>query len=338
MSRVEVFLDETPGETRGMIARDGRFERLIIQRDDDSPVLRLGARSVGRIVRVESGLKGAFVDLGTAAPAFLRGAAPPPRGSLVEVQVTAEPRDAKGAAVRLIGPATGELRLTQAGPGVRDILATLVPGEEPQDGTAAIRAGLAAEEEVLSGRLAVESLGLDVAIERTRALVAVDLDLAAGGATGRAARDRANGRGLQEAARSIRLREWGGLVAIDLIGTGHNGEAIIAAARRACGEAAVFGPVNRFGVLMLSLPWGRTPVETLLRGADAGARLRRVAQTAVRSLRLALLSDRSIPTMTLSCGPGVGALATPWVEALGPRARLAISPSGGTDAYEIWTR
>ena len=38
---VEVFLDEQPGETRGVIAREGRFEHLLIQREAD-PALAAG--------------------------------------------------------------------------------------------------------------------------------------------------------------------------------------------------------------------------------------------------------------------------------------------------------
>ena len=58
---IEVFLDETPGETRGVIVRNGRFTHLILHRDSDRPSDRLGARCVGRIARVEAGLRGAFV-------------------------------------------------------------------------------------------------------------------------------------------------------------------------------------------------------------------------------------------------------------------------------------
>lgn len=338
MSRVEVFLDDTPGEQRGIVVRDGRYEHLVIHRDDDPPCQRLGARCVGRVMSVKPGLKGAFVDLGEGAPAFLPGKRPPPEGSRVELEVTAEPRDSKGAVVRLIGAASGEPRVLNPGPDVKAILAQLAPGIEPQLGIEALTAGLGAEEEALSAGLAVEGLGLDLAIERTRALIAVDLDLAPDAATGRNARDRANARGLEESARLIRLKSWGGLVAIDLIGVGHDGEAVLAAARRAFTAEASFGPVNRFGVLMMSLPWGRTPIEEMMRPAAEPARLRQTAQTAVRRLRLALLSDRSEPTMTLCCSPEVGTLAEPWIEAMGPRARLKISPDGPTHAYELWTR
>lgn len=337
MSRVEVFLDDTPGEARGVVVRDGQFEALVIQRDDDPPAERLGARVTGRVLRVEEGVKGAFVDIGGGAPAFLPGKAPPPEGSRIEAEVTAEPRGGKGAVIRPLGAGSGEPGVLSPGPDVPAILAALAPGIAAQTGVEAIRAGLAAEEEALTAGVVIESLGLDLGIERTRAMVAVDLDLAPSAATGRNARDRANVRGLHEAARLIRLRHWGGLIALDLIGANLDGEAILAAARRAFGEAAAYGPVNRFGVLMVSLPWGRRPVEDLLKPSDERARLRQTAQTAVRRLRLALLSDRSQPTMTLCCGPELATLTAPWIAALGPRARLAPNADGPPHAYELWT-
>ena len=69
MSAVEVFLDETPGETRGAVMRDGRYTHLLIQRDGDAPQTRLGARSIGWVVEINPGLRGAVVDLGGAAAA-----------------------------------------------------------------------------------------------------------------------------------------------------------------------------------------------------------------------------------------------------------------------------
>ena len=49
MSQLEVFLDDTPGEVRGMVVRNGRFDALIIQRESDVPQHRLGTRSTGDI-------------------------------------------------------------------------------------------------------------------------------------------------------------------------------------------------------------------------------------------------------------------------------------------------
>ena len=106
MADIEVFLDQTPGETRGVIARKGRYHHLIIQRDSDRPSDRLGARSVGRIARVEPALRGAFVDLGAGEP---YGFLPlgqndkPGEGTKVEVEVSAEPRERKGPVLQTWG-------------------------------------------------------------------------------------------------------------------------------------------------------------------------------------------------------------------------------------------
>lgn len=328
MSRVEVFLDETPGETRGIVVRDGGYERLIVQRDDDRPTLRLSARVNGRVMRIEPAMKAAFVDLGVADMAGFLSLPSGQRlteGARVEVEVAAEPRDGKGPTLRWIGPATGEVGLTTAGPDVRAWLEVLVPGVEPVTGAQAIQAGWNAEEEALSSGVAVADLGLDLDLRRTRALVAADLDWSAVGAGARrTARDRANGRGLDEVARLVRLKSWGGLVAIDLIGVGHDGAATAAAARRAFRDEPqlVLGPVNRFGVLMLSVPWRWTPVEQRLATDDPASSMRRSAQEGVRRLYHALLSDRSTPRRVLRCSPEEAALAEPWVTRIGPRAGL----------------
>ncbi|MBU3972041.1 MAG: RNA-binding protein [Alphaproteobacteria bacterium] len=339
MSGLEVFLDETPGEVRGVIARDGRFEHLLIQRHDDVLEHRLGARSVGRVAEVHPGLKGAFVDLGTVAAGFLpfRGQDRLAGGQKVEVEVTAEPREGKGPTLRLIGAGEGAPRLLSPGPTVAETLARLAPGVAPVAGLAAIRAGREAEEEAARPGERFPDTGLDLRVERTRALIAVDLDLAPGPGVsfGAQARTRANRQGLYEAARLIRLKRWGGLTAIDLIGTGQDGEVVMAAARQAFGgdPEVVFGPVNRFGVLQLALPWRRTPLEEVLNGPDGRRRPEQRAQDIVRSLRAGLLSNTGAPRISLRCAPGDAAHAAPWVAELGPRAHLIADPAIAPGAF-----
>lgn len=332
MSGLEVFLDDTPGEVRGMVARNGRFEHLLIQRDYDIPGHRLGARSVGRVADVHPGLKGGFVDLGAAPPlGFLpfRGQDRLAVGQKVEVEVTAEPRGGKGPTLRLIGAGEGAPRLLAPGPTVAETLTRLAPGAPVVTGVAAIQASLYAEEDAVQTRELFSDTGLDVAVERTRALVAVDLDLAPGAAFGAPARTRANRQGLHEAARRIRLKRWGGLVAVDLIGVGHDGEAILGAARQAFGADPdiVYGPVNRFGVLQLALPWRLTPLEEILNGLDRRRRPAQRVQDVVRALRLSLLSDTSAARVTARCAPEDAALAAPLVAKLGPRAHLTADPA-----------
>ena len=339
MSEVEAFLDDTPGEVRGVVVRDGRFEHLLIQREDDVPEHRLGARCIGRIVEVHPGLKGCFVDLGPVVHGFLpfRGQDRLTSGQKVEVEVSAEPREGKGPTLRLIGAGEGEPRLLTPGPTVAETLARLAPGVAPVTGLAAIQASWDAEEEALADRDLVHDTGLDIAVERTRAMIAVDLDLspAPGMAFGAAARTRANRQGVQAAARMIRLKRWGGLVAIDLIGTGQDGDVVMAAAKQAFGgdPEVVFGPVNRFGVMQLAVPWRLTPLEEVLNGRDRRRRPEQRAQDIVRSLRHSLMSDTTVARITLRGAPDEAALAAPLVARLGPRAHLIADPAIAPGAF-----
>ena len=337
---LEVFLDETPGETRGVIARDGRFEHLIVHRDDDPPQNRLGARAVGRVIEVQPGLAAAFVDLGAPGrPAFLPfdQGRPPREGEHLEVEVVAEPRERKGPTVRRIGPAEGSPRLLRPGPDVAAELARLAPGVPIQTGLAAVRASLDAEEEAMGQGGVFPEIGLDLAVQRTRALIAVDIDHAPlAGRDARRGRDRANLEGLRQAARLIRLKNWGGLVAVDLVGTRLNAEAITAAARSAFdAPEAAFGPVNRFGVLQLSLPWRRTPIDERLHGSDGGPSLTGAAIDTVRRLGLRLLQDTAAPRIAAHCRPEEAALVAPLAARLGPRAAVVADPGVAVGRADI---
>ncbi|HEX8471153.1 MAG TPA: RNA-binding protein [Brevundimonas sp.] len=326
---IEVFLDETPGETRGLISRDGRYTHLFIERDGDVAALKLGARSIGRVAEIDSGLKGAFVELVGGAAGFLPlGKSHDLRqGQKIEVEVSAEPREMKVAALRRIGAGEGDPRLVKAGPKVVETLTKLAPGVEIQTGVFAIEAAWEAEEEALSGSVVLAGAGLDLAIQRTRAMVTVDIDHAGKKAAGGA--KQANLLGLHHAARLIRLNRWGGLVAFDLVGTGQDGDALLKAARDAFGgdPEVVFGPLNRFGVLMLSLPWRRRPLDEILNGSKTSPTLESRAIAIVRRLRHAMLSNTSAPRLFAQCTPQEAEIAAPLVAKLGPRAHLRSDPA-----------
>tara|TARA_R110000868_G_scaffold109855_1_gene298221 strand:- start:20842 stop:21864 length:1023 start_codon:yes stop_codon:yes gene_type:complete len=333
---VEVFLDAMPGETRGMVFRDGLPEHLLIQRDSDVAQHRLGALCVGRVIEVAAGLRGAFVDLGAGDPA---GFLPLARevtirnGDRIAVEVTTEPRDGKGPVLRHLGPGEGPPRLLEAGPDVVARLARLAPDVDVETGLAAIAAGREAVEVALGETMVVPAIGLDLAVQRTRALVAVDIDHApVAGRDVRKGRERANREGLVQAARLIRLKGWGGLVAIDLIGTGQDGEMIQRTAKSVFGgdPAVAIGPVNRFGVLSLSLPWRLRPIEAVL-----GRTVEDRALDTVRALRHRLLDDTATPRFTAACAPDEAAIAAPLVARLGPRAALRVVPGLDPGAARI---
>lgn len=335
---VEVFLDETPGETRGAVMRDGRYTHLLIHREDDAAQTRLGARSVGRVIEVNPGLRGAFVDISGPTAAFL----PFPRsdritqGQRLEVVVTAEPRAGKGAVVRRLGAGEGAPRLIQPAASIAEQLRDLAPDQETFTGIAAIDAVVEAEEEALAQSIVVASHGIDLAIERTRALVAVDIDFASTpGRDPKQARAAANREGLKQAARLISLRNWGGLVVIDMVGDGQDAEAQSKVVRAAFSQEpqAVFGPISRFGLLQMSLPWRRTPIEEVLLDAGGRPSVQTRAISVVRALRRQLLADTLSPRIIARCAPEEALIAHLLASYLGPRAVIqadaAIPPGRG---------
>ncbi len=337
---IELFYDDTPGERRGVVARNGRFEQMLIQREGDPEAMRLGARSVGRVVAVEPGLSGAFVDLGGEGPhAFL----PFERnhvltvGQTLEVVVTAEPREAKGPVLRRLGAGEGAPRLLEAAPDLLDALTALAPGVEVQTGAAAIQASWDAEEEALGQGDFFAETGVDLAVQRTRALIAVDIDFAPlPGRDSRKGKAAANREGLRQAARLIRLKRWGGLVAVDLIGTVLDGAAVTLQAKEAFAWApdASWGPVSRFGLMQLSLPWRHTPIEEALGRPGSDRALQSEAIDLTRRLRHALLSDTASPRRVGHCRPALMQRAAPLIARLGPRAGLrqdeAVRPGAET--------
>lgn len=324
---IEVFLDEAPGETRGAVLRDGRYTHLLIHRDGDLPQHRLGARSVGRVTEINPGLRGAFVDLGAGAPAFLpfHRNERLTQGERLEATVVAEPRAGKGAVLRRLGPGEGAPRLLEAAPSIAAQLRDLAGGGGLTTGLAAIDAVTEAEEEALASRHVFNSHGIDLAIERTRALIAVDIDHTAGtGRDPKQARAAANRLGLNQAARLISLRNWGGLIVVDLVGDAEDAAAGDKAARAAFSHEpqAVFGPISRFGLLQMSLPWRRTPIEEILFEAGRRPSVQTEVLALARALRRRLLSDTRSARVVARCAPDEAALLGPLAARMGPRASV----------------
>lgn len=289
MSRRAAYLDVGVGETRAVITLDDRAERLILRRHDDDPRLLLGARLCARVASVEPVIATAFLDLGGGAEAILpfKPDARPVRGAALEVEIRSEPRDGKLAVARAIGEGQGAPRLLSEAPDLADVLHRIAPDADIVRGPEARAVADEAEAEALE---TVHPLpgGGTIAIEPTRALTAVDVDLGErkGGDAKRATRQ-ANLAALAEAARLLRLKGLGGLVVIDLAGRGHDGTALLAAARLAFGPdnpGVAIGPVGRFGTMELSIPRRTRPVLELLVGPLGAPTDRALAQRLIRRL------------------------------------------------------
>ena len=213
-------------------------------------------------------------------------------------------------------------------------LEALVHGAALVEGRAARQVADDAEAEALETIHPLPGGG-DIAIEPTRALTAIDVDLSdrKGGDAKRVTRQ-ANLAALGMSARLLRLKGLGGIVVIDLAGRGHDGTALLAAARAAFGPdnpGVSIGPVGRFGTMEMSLPRRMRPVAELLCRDDGSLSDRSLAQRLIRRLQA---EGEQAPGARLAavCAPAVAAAAAPLAALLAAQigARFTITPDAAS--------
>lgn len=344
MSERRAYLDVGVGETRGVVTLDGRPERLLIARDGDLASQMLGAEVVGRVRRVERALALAFVELGEGPDGVLNLRSEMGRvvqGQAVRVEIRAEAHAGKGPQLRLVGDAEGGPRLASPAPDLAAELRTLTKGAKIEEGPRARTSADAAEAEALASEFPLPGGGR-ITIEPTRALVAVDVDVGdrAGSESKRTARA-ANLAALGVAARVLRLKGEGGLVVIDLAGRGHDGPALLAAARAAFapdGPGVAFGPISRFGTLELTLARRRRGVRERLLDADGRLATETLALRLVRAIEREALADpggrlaaRAAPDVVAAAGAYLGTLR----ERFGARLDLVADPTRARETFEV---
>jgi Ribonuclease G/E len=333
MTERRTYLDVGVGETRGVVTLDGRPERLLIRRDGDLACQALGAEVIGRVRKVERQLALAFIDLGEGPDGVLNLRPDMARlveGQALRVEIRSEARAGKGASLRLVGEGEGAPRVVAPAPSLEDELAGVASRAPLVTGGVARATADTAEAEALETVFALPGGGT-VAIEPTRALIAVDVDLGdrAGGDAKRATRA-ANFAALATAARVLRLKGEGGLVVIDLAGRGHDGPAMISAARLAFGPdnpGVALGPVSRFGTLELTVPRRRRAAADHLLDADGQPTALTLALRLVRRIEREAAADPGA-RLEARAAPDVVEATQPYLKALTDRfgARLGLVP------------
>ena len=312
-----------------MVVLDGLPERLWIERDGEAARPRLGERHRARVEELSPGLGLARLALagGLEAALPLSKSAPPHRGAMVEIEIAAESRGAKGAIARLLGPAAGPVERLRAAPGLEARLKAAAPDAVIEVGEQAREAADEAEEAVLATTHSVAG-GLTLHIEPTRALTAVDVDWSGPARPSAAAAMRANQSALAETARLLRLKAIGGAVVIDLVGFPRERDQIAAAARTAFGPdepGVVVLPINRFGLLHLVKPHRERPLAQALCADDGRLSARSVAERLARGLERQGRADPGA-ILVARCAPAVAAELRPLLRALGPRFRAQETP------------
>ncbi len=296
---LETWIDAAIGETREALVRDGRPIALRVARaTDEGRRARWGELYCARVREIDRRRRGVFLDLGLRdQDGFLplgedgrarlrRERVALTEGAGVIVSVTREGARNKNPVVELF-----ETGHDGEGPhriGRHDVDEELVLAK-PAD--AAMRAKLdAAIEDALSRTTPIPGGGA-LSIEPTAALVAIDVDAGARAGSGdpeRFALD-LNIAAAREAARQIRLRNLGGIIAIDFVSmrAKSHGKQLEDAVRAAFADdpwSVQYGALSRFGVFDLVRAQLRTPLHEQLRDPDGRLSVESVALMALRAI------------------------------------------------------
>ena len=299
---ISLYYESRFGLARGAICV-GERPHLYMEglEDDPSPGI-LGTRQIARLKGRGGGI--AFLELAGGSEAVLD--APPAdlaklaEGTAVEVVIAAEARRDKLARARLIRPAPGEAvqRLTPV-LSLKDRLLAEARACFGDVGFDVDEDGARLDEAADQAEAATANMpgGGRLHIERTRALIACDVD----GAGLAEARAKTNERAVAEVVRRLRLMGLAGLVVVDLIGRRHDDIRIRAALMSAFGaEAAaiIAAPPGKFGTLEFVRPWRVCPPADLASALHQAGRLMRDAAREAKSRPGRILTLRA-PAETL---------------------------------------
>ena len=285
MTMLETWTDAAIGETRQALVRDGRPIMLHVSRwSDTGRRAQWGEAYVARVRAVDARRRGAFLDMGlgdafgfarTDAQGRVRTRGGPValvEGQAVIAHVSREGARGKGPVVELVALAAqaAVLGRTQRHHSSEDADAA-GPADE------VTREMLDALVEDSLGAIAAIPGGGVLTIEPTAALVAIDVDSASrrGPSDPERFACELNLAAAEEAARQLRLRGLGGIVAIDFVSMRDRGnQAAVASAVKAAVADDPWGvtvaPMSRFGVVELSRGQLRAPLAEVL--CDAGGR------------------------------------------------------------------
>ena len=297
--RLETWIDAAIGETREALVCEGRPVALRVARSSDiGRRARWGELYCARVREIDRRRRGAYLDLGLRdEQGFLplgddgrvrsgRTRIALQEGGGVIVAVTRESARGKNPVV--------ELQETGHDGEAPHLLARHECDEDlvlAKAADAQLRAKLDAAIEDALARTAPISGGGVLTIDPTAALVAIDVD--AGGRLGSGDPERfaldLNLAAAHEAARQIRLRNLGGVIAVDFVAMRAKAhvkhlEDGVRAAFAADPWSIQFGGLSRFGVYELARAQLRTPLHEQMRDSDGRMSVESVALMALRAI------------------------------------------------------
>ena len=172
--KFRAVIEEAVGETRAAVFAGKTLVELHVRRWSDRNKPRAGDVFSGRISRIEKSLAAAFVELGAGEDGFLKFSNAPnaPRlteGAYIKVRVKREAEPGKGPILKFMD----KVEETDKGPIERQTLEEFL--FDRFKNLKIDKAAVSAIEGALESELALPGGG-SIAIERTRALTAIDID------------------------------------------------------------------------------------------------------------------------------------------------------------------
>ncbi|KAF0178450.1 MAG: RNA-binding S1 domain-containing protein [Alphaproteobacteria bacterium] len=350
---METWIDAAIGETRQVLVRDGAPIMLHVTRWSDAGKRALwGEAYAARVRTVDRRRRGCFVDLGLGdehgflrldAQGRVKGRALA-EGQGVVVRVTREAVRGKAAVLELL-----------AEPAPEGAPRRLQRPECDSDLEAATPSEIEAREridDIVDASLAhiapIPGGGL-LTIEPTAALVAIDVD--SGRRSGSPDAEKfaldLNIAAAQAVARELRLRNLGGIVAIDFVSMRdrRGGEAVVAALKAAVADdpwGVTVAAMSRFGVVEMSRGQLRAPLAERFLDADGRPSAETVALKALRAMEREARGARGREVVARLAPDVIAWLEADvigWREALrsriGPRWRLLAEPAGVRERIDV---
>lgn len=238
------------GETRAAVYEGRKLVELYVRRESDANKPRQGDVFTGRVQKIDQSMGGAFIDIGTSHQGLFKFTNSPnaPRfteGQIAEFEVSKATEIGKGPVLKYkqatqankVGKVSGD-----------DLKTTLA---KRYDGIEFTQADVSVIDDATETVLAIKGGG-SICIERTRALVAIDVDKG----TAVSSFDVCMA-ALPMIATELRLRGLGGLVVIDLpnLRQPRQRNTVFKAAERVfAGDPnnVKLAPLSRFGCLELT--------------------------------------------------------------------------------------
>jgi Ribonuclease G/E len=353
---LDTWVDAANGETREALVRDGRAIALRIMRaSDEGRRARWGEVYQARVKEIDQRRRGAFLDLGLSEQqGFLplgddgkarlkRERAPLSEGANISVLITREAARGKNPIVSLqamhdAGAKPGRIAQHECDENLAQAKAA----------TADVRVLLDEAIELALAKQAAIPGGGALIIEPTAALTSIDVDAGKRQGSGdpeRFALD-LNIAAALEAARQIRLRNLGGIIAIDFVSMRakvhqQHLEQAVRTAFASDPWGVQFGGLSRFGVYELSRAQLCTPLHEVLCDEDGQLSAETIALMALRAIDREAAAQggrRIVCVVAPEVKSWLDAGHIPWADALtnriGPRWALEAAP-GPRDKIDV---